>query len=120
MDMDADEEEEEEAADEDSSEGYIPPTSEPSWAKRLKNKMKMLFCMQAKGQYQTHVASKKTRRRDKRIFRTFGENISSGSEVHITPEAEWMHKQGYRWTESEEESVPAAESDGERASDSSA
>ena len=119
MDVDADEDEEE-AADEDSSEGYIPPTSEPSWAKRLKNKMKMLFCMQAKGQYQTHVASKETRRRDKRIFRTFGENISSGSEVNITPEAEWMHKQGYRWTESEEESIPAAESDGERASDYSA
>ena len=76
--------------------------------------------MQAKGQYQTHVASKETRRRDKRIFRTFGENISSGSEVHITLEAEWMRKQGYRWTESEEESVPAAESDGERASDYSA
>ena len=57
MDVDADEDEEE-ATDEDSSEGYIPPTSEPSWAKRLKNKMKVLFCMQAKGQYQTHVASK--------------------------------------------------------------
>ena len=76
--------------------------------------------MQAKGQYKTHVASKETRRRDKRIFRTFGENISSGSEVNITPEAEWLHKQGYRWTESEEESVPAAESDEERASDYSA
>ena len=48
MDVDADEDEEE-LADEDSSEGYIPPTSEPSWAKRLKNKMKALFCMQAKG-----------------------------------------------------------------------
>ena len=66
------------------------------------------------------MASKETRRRDKWIFRTFGKNISSGSEVHITPEAEWMLKQGYRWTESEEESVPAAESDGERASDYSA
>ena len=30
MDVDADEDEEE-AADEDNSEGYIPPTSEPSW-----------------------------------------------------------------------------------------
>ena len=119
MDVDTDEDEEE-AADEDISKGYIPPTSEPSWAKQLKNKMKMLFCMQAKGQYQTHVASKETRRRDKRIFRTFGENISSGSDEHITPEAEWIAKQGYQWTESEEESVPAAESDGERASDYSA
>ena len=42
MDVDADEDEEE-AADEDSSEGYIPPTSEPSWAKQLKNKMKAMF-----------------------------------------------------------------------------
>ena len=48
MDVDADEDAEE-AADEVSSEGFIPPTSEPSWAKRLKNKMKNLFCMQAKG-----------------------------------------------------------------------
>ena len=44
MDMDADEDEEE-PADEVISEGYTPPTSEPSWAKRLKNKMKALFCM---------------------------------------------------------------------------
>ena len=58
--------------------------------------------------------------RDKRIFWTFGENISSGLEEDVTPEAEWMAKQGYHWTESEEESVPAAESDGERASDHSA
>ena len=57
MDVDADEDEEE-PADEVSSEGYTPPTSEPSWAKRLKNKMKTLFCMQAKGQYMSHVASK--------------------------------------------------------------
>ena len=45
---------------------------------------------------------------------------SSRSEVNITPEAEWLHKQGYRWTESEEESVRAAEFDEERASDYSA
>ena len=54
MDIDDDEFEEEEA--EDSSEGYAPPSSEPSWAKKLKAKVKSLFCMQAKGQYQTHVA----------------------------------------------------------------
>ena len=41
MDVDADEDEEE-SADEDSSGGFIPPTSEPSWAKRLKNKKKVL------------------------------------------------------------------------------
>ena len=48
MDVDADEDEDE-VADKDSSEGSISPTSKPSWAKRLKNKMNALFCMQAKG-----------------------------------------------------------------------
>ena len=70
--------------------------------------------MQAKGQYRSHVAQKESRRCDKWILRTFGEEISSGSEKHITPEAEWMAKQGYQWTESEEETIPAAESDEER------
>ena len=115
MDVDEDEIEEEEA-DEDSSAGYAPPSTEPSWAKKLKAKMKALFCMQAKGQYRTHVASKESRRHDKRILRSFGEEISSGFEKHITPEAEWMAKQGYKWTDSKEEieeTVPAAESDEE-------
>ena len=50
----------------------------------------------------------------KKIIKVFGEAESSGSERHITPEVEWMAKQGYRWTDSEEdieETVPAAESD---------
>ena len=122
MDVDADEDEEE-PADEVSSEGYTPPTSEPSWAKRLKNKMKTLFCMQAKGRYRTHVASKESRCRDKKIMRVFGEEVSGGSEEVITPEAEWMAKQGFKWTDSEEdieETVPATESDEEHARDYSA
>ena len=44
MDVDEDELEEEEE-DEDSSDGYTPPSSEPTWAKKLKPKMKALFCM---------------------------------------------------------------------------
>ena len=111
---------EEENVAEDSSAGYAPPSTEPSWAKKLKAKMKALFCMQAKGQYQTHVASKESRRHDKKIMRVFGEDVSGGSEEHITPEAEWMAKQGYKWTDSEEEHIPAAESNEERASDYSA
>jgi len=110
--------ESEEDDDEDSSAGYSPSSS-----KKLKNKMKALFCMQAKGRYRSHVAQKESRRRDKQILRTFGEKISSGSERVITPEATWMAKQGYKWTDSEEdqeETVPAAESDEERASDYSA
>ena len=112
MDVD-DEVIEEEDADEDNSAGYAPPSTEPSWAKKLKAKMKALFCMQDKGQYMTHVASKESRQRDKRILRTFGEIVESGSEKNITPEAAWMAKQGYQWTESEEETIPAAETDEE-------
>ena len=116
--MDVDEDEiEEENTDEDSSTGYSPSSSEPSWAKKLKNKMKALFCMQAKGQYRSHVAQKESRRHDKQILRTFGEKISSGSERVITPEAAWMAKQGYKCTTSKEEKeetiLAAEESDGE-------
>ena len=111
--MDEDEVEEEEEEAEDSSAGYAPPSTEPSWAKKLKEKMKTLFCMQAKGQYRTHVASKVSSRGNKRILRTFGEIVESGSKVNITPEADWIAKQGYQWTESEEETIPAAESDEE-------
>ena len=92
------------------------PSSEPSWAKKLKDKMKTLFCMQAKGQYRTHVASKESCRRDKKIMRVFGEDVSGGSEDAIMPEAAWMAKQGFKWTSSEEdieETIPAAESDEE-------
>ena len=71
--------------------------------------MKTLFCMQAKGQYMTHVASKESCQRDKRILRMSGEHVSSGSEKNITPEADWMTKQGYQWTESDGESIPIAE-----------
>ena len=114
MNVDEDEVEEEEEEDaEYSSAGYAPPSTEPSWAKKLKAKMKALFCMQAKGQYRTHISSKESRQRDKRILRTFGEIVESGSEVNITPEADWIAKQGYQWTESEEETIPAAKSDEE-------
>ena len=73
--------------------------------------MKTLFCMQAKGQYRPHVATKESRHRDKRMLKTFGEIVESGSEKNITPEADWMTKKGYQWTESGEEPIPAAESD---------
>ena len=49
-------------------------------------------------------------------MRKLGEEVSSGSEKHIPPEADWMAKQGFTWTESEEEKeepIPAAESDEE-------
>ena len=74
--------------------------------------MKSLFCMQAKGQYRAHVESKESRRRHNKILKLYGEDVSVGSEEHITPETEWMEKQGFKWTDSEEEaeeSIPAAE-----------
>ena len=46
MDVDEDEIEEEE---EDNSEMYEPPSTEPSRAKKLKNMMNTLFYMQAEG-----------------------------------------------------------------------
>lgn len=98
--MDVDEDEFE---DEDSPEMYEPPSAEPSWATKLKDKMKTLFCMQAKGQYMTHVAQKESRQRDKLILRKLGENISSGSEKNITPEAAWMKKKNFQWDDSDEE-----------------
>ena len=82
--------------------------------------MKTLFCMQAKGQYRTHVASKESRRRHNKILQLYGEEVSGGSEEHITPETEWMEKQGYRWTDFEEdveESILAAEASDEEAGD---
>ena len=39
--------------------------------------------------------------------------MESGSEVNITLEADWIAKQGYQWTESDGESIPAAETDEE-------
>ena len=72
--------------------------------------------MQTQGQYMAHVASKESRRRDKKVMRLFGEDVSGGSEDAITPEAAWMAKQRYKRTSSEEDiegTVPAAESDEE-------
>ena len=58
------------------------------------------------------MAEKESHRRDKKVMRLFGEDVSGGSEDAITPEAAWMMKQGFKWTSSEEdieETVPAAE-----------
>ena len=101
MDVDEDEFEEEEAA-EDISEGYTSPSTEPTWAKKLKAKMKALFCMQAKGQYQAHVNAKMDRRRDKVIMMQVGLEVQDGSEERITDEKKWT-RQHCRWSESEEE-----------------
>ena len=59
--------------------------------------------MQAKGQYNTHVAHKESRQRDKLIMRKLDIPFSSGSETKITPEAAWMEKHHLQWAASEEE-----------------
>ena len=45
---------------------FVPSSEEPSWAKKLKKKMKKLFCIEAQGQYKAHVAQKKSRSRSTR------------------------------------------------------
>ena len=56
-------------------------------AKKLKIKMKRLFCMQVQSQYKAHVAQKEGHHRDNMILRACGKDVASGSERHITPEA---------------------------------
>ena len=61
-------------ADDEDDDGceYVPPSEEPSWAKKLKEKMKRMFYFQAKGQYKAHKEAKMARRRDKAIMRQVG------------------------------------------------
>ena len=49
------------------------------------------------------MTDKKTRQRDKKILALYGEEVSNGSEENITPPATWMARQGYKWSESDEE-----------------
>ena len=58
--------------EEDDGPECVPPSEEPSWAKKLKEKMKRMFCLQAKGQYKAHKEAKMARRRDKAIMRQVG------------------------------------------------
>ncbi|KAI5005910.1 hypothetical protein ZWY2020_033153 [Hordeum vulgare] len=81
----------------------------PSWAVKLKDQMKTLFCMQAKGQYQSHVAQKENSQRHKCVLRTLDVDISSSSEDDITPESDWMRAQGYQWTRSDAEEEASEE-----------
>ena len=41
---------EEETGAGDDDDDYVPSEAEPSWAKKLKLKMKKLFCMESHGQ----------------------------------------------------------------------
>ncbi|KAM3214128.1 hypothetical protein ACQJBY_066516 [Aegilops geniculata] len=77
-------------------------SAEPSWAQKLKRKMKKLFCLEYHGQYMTHVAEKNARSRHKELMRQLGATVVSGSEEQITEEEDWIH-QNCHWTDSDAE-----------------
>ena len=56
-------------ADADDDADYEPSGLEPSWAKKIKRKMKKLFCMESHGQYMAHVSEKKATSRHKELLR---------------------------------------------------
>ena len=87
-------------ADADDDDDYEPSGAEPSWAKKLKRKMKKLFCMESHGQYMTHVAEKKARGHHKELMRQLGATVNSGSEDQLTEEEEWI-QQHCPWTDSD-------------------
>ena len=91
-------EEETGAEAEDDDDDYVPSEAEPSWAKKLKLKMKKLFCMESHGQYMTHVAEKKARGLHKELMRQLGATVISGSEDQLTEEEEWI-QQHCPWTD---------------------
>ena len=92
-------------ADADDDDDYEPSGAGPSWAKKLKRKMKKLFCMESHGQYMTHVAEKQARSRHKELMHQLGATITSGSEGKITDEEEWI-QQHRPWTDSDTEQFP--------------
>ena len=59
----------EDEADEDDGPDYDPFGVEPSWAKKLKLKMKKLFCMESHRKYMAHVSEKKSRNHHKALMR---------------------------------------------------
>ena len=90
------------AATDGHEEDFGPSSTKPSWAQKLKRKMKKLFCMESHGQYMTHVAEKHARVRHKELMRHLGATVASGSEGQITEEEEWIH-QHCPWTDSDAE-----------------
>ena len=101
-----------EAAPDAHDEDVSHSSAEPSWAQKLKRKMKKLFCMESHGQYMTHVAEKNARTRHKEIMRQLGATVVSGSEGQITEEEDWIH-QNCHWTDSDAEHFSTHDEDAE-------
>lgn len=57
---------------------------------QLKEKMKKLFCLQAKGQYRAHAAEKAAISCHKALGRHVGPMIERGSEDRFTHEDKWI------------------------------
>jgi hypothetical protein len=93
------------------------PEKVPSWASKLKSKMKKLFCIESQGQYRAHVADKKARSRDKAMMRHLGMDVTSGCEDRITEEEPWI-AQHCKWSDSETERHHAAAEQSEEDEDS--
>ena len=100
------------AATDDHEEDFGPSSTEPSWAQKLKRKMKKLFCMESHGQYMTHVAEKHARTRHKELMRQMGATVASGSEGQITEEEDWIH-QNCLWNDSDAEQFSTNDEDAE-------
>ena len=85
----------EDKAEADKDEDYEPSGVEPSWAKRIKRKMKKLFYMESHGQYMSHVFEKKARRRHKELMHQLGATVNRGSKGRISDEEEWVQLLGF-------------------------
>ena len=90
-------------------EDYEPSGVKPSWAKKLKRKMKKLFCMESHGQYMADVSEKKSRSRHRELLRQFGAIGNSGSEGKATDE-EWISHH-CPWMDSESKEPTADDGD---------
>ena len=97
-------------AEADDDEDYEPSRVEPSWAKKLKHKMKKLFCMESRGQDMAHVFEKKSHSCHKILMCQLGAEIASRSEDKITDKEEWVSRH-CPWTDSDTEQ-PSADDGG--------
>lgn len=91
------------AEDEVIPETHVPSFAKPSWAQKLQDRMKNLFCMQEKGQSMT--------------LRKLDVHIYSGSEKDITPEVDWMEKKNLQWVECDKESNVETDEESDEESD---
>ena len=82
-----------------------PSQDEPSWVGKLMDKMKRSFCFKKDLEghmYDSHVAHKKDRQRQKATFSSLGDTVSPpGSEDNITPPEVWKSK--IQWSDSEDD-----------------